>query len=307
MIVRLILVCCGIIALSKVSLSKPILTKKTLDRTHQVLSQNILTFSNSIDEYFSNTENTNIENKSRLLISFDTYFREAAGPYIIPNIDFRLVLPNTQDKLRLVLESDEQIGNSDTSREFTDPNSSDESLRKAGFKYIIEKSKIQFAATSGIIVNLPPDLFIRLTAKRNIKLGDWLLKIDEELRWVNNTGITSDTDINFDLQLSEKYLLRFVNNIFWNDNSYSVRFENGPSLFHKISNNKALAYHAHVVSINSPNFILTNYILRLSYRQNIYSDWTFIKITPFLNFPRENNFQRVPGMVVGIDALFGHI
>jgi hypothetical protein len=281
-----------------------------VDKTHRKFSNNILSFSNSIDEFFSNTENTKIDkNKSKLKISFSTRFREAAGPYVIPDINYRLILPNTQNKLRLVLESDdEESNNGDTSEDIVSTRTTEtDNNTTAGLKYLVEKSGIKFATTSGVIVKVPIDVFIKFTAQKSIEFENWLFKINEQVKWVNNTGITSDLDLNFDKRLSRKLLLRFVNNIFWNDQDYIVSFENGPSLFHNIDKKRAISYHAHILTQNEPDFLVTNYIIKATYRQNVYKDWLFTSYTPYLNFPRSQNFHRVPGFIFGLDATFGHI
>jgi hypothetical protein len=98
-----------------------------------------------------------------------------------------------------------------------------------------------------------------------------------------------------------------VNNFFWNDEDYIIRFENGPSFFQKLSKNAALSYHAHVISLNEPNLYVINYITQVSYRELIYKNWLYFQFTPFINFPRERNFHRTPGLIVSFDAVFGHI
>lgn len=285
-------------------------SKNIVDRAHRNLSRNILTLSNTIDEFFSNTDSQKTINKSKLKITFDTYIRESAGPYVIPDLNYRLVLPNTQNKLRLVFESDSESEkeSTDSSKEILEKKNADDTNNiAAGLSYIVEKSGIKFSSTSGVIVKVPVDVFIKLGAKKTIEFSRWILKIDEEIKWINNSGLTSNLDLNFDRSLSRRTLLRFMNNFFWNDQDYVIRFENGPSMFYQISETKALSYHAHIISINEPSFLLTNYILKLTYRQSLYKDWIFGSLTPFINFPRENNFHRVPGAVLSLQAIFGHI
>jgi hypothetical protein len=282
--------------------------KKVVDNTHQYVSKNVLSFSNSIDEFFTKTSKRKLKNKSKLTLSTTTRFREAAGPYITPEINYRLVLPKTQDRLRLVLESDDNEKENASSEDVTNTrNDNEDNNVAAGLKYLVNKSGIDISTTAGVIVKIPVDVFIKFNAKKSIPIKNWVFKIDEQVKWVNNSGLTSDLDLNFDRRLSNKYLFRFVNNAFWNDNDYIITFKNGPSLFHKIDDDKALAYHAHVISVNEPDFLLTNYVLQVSYKQNLYKKWLYGSVTPFLDFPRTTNFHRVPGIIIGLDATFGHI
>lgn len=299
--------------LSSHAFCKEYYKKNTIDKAHRSFSKKILSLSNNIDDLFSDTKHSELENKSQLTISFDTFFRESKGPFVIPNIDYRLMLPNTQKKLQLFVEDDERGQGDDAETEQaqrklrSNQNQTQLNEVNAGLRYFIRKSGIDFTTDSGVVVNIPIVFFARFTAKKNIPIGSWLLKIREELKWVNTRGITSNLDIDFDKRLTRKLLYRWVNNTFWNDQDYSIRFENGPSLFYTIDQSSGISYHAHVVSTNKPGFEISNYILQTTYRKLLYDKWLFLEASPFLNFPRENNFHRTPGFVLGLEAVFGHI
>lgn len=290
--------------------SKPFAKKNTVDSYHERFSSKILAFSDSIDGFFADSQHQELDNKSKLIIQFDTFFRESRGPVVVPDLNYRLILPRTQKRLRLFVENENQDTRSETSKALNTQNNTarpNENNSAAGIRYLVKKSGINFYQDTGIIVAVPPRVFLRVGAKKTIEFTEWILKIHERLRWLNTTGFTSDLDFDFDKRLTRSHILRFVNNMFWNDQDYFIRLENGPSLFHKISKDKALSYHAHVQSVNEPDFLITNYVLQVSYRQKLYKKWLFMDVTPFVNFPRENNFGRVPGLILGFDAVFGHI
>lgn len=290
--------------------SKEYYKKNIFDRYHQRFSQKVLAFSDSIDGFFADSQHSELENKSKLIIQFDTFIREGRGPVVVPDVNFRLILPRTQKRLRLFVENENQDRRSETSKAVATQTQQDrpnENNSAAGVRYLVEKSGINFYQDTGVIVAIPPQAFIRVGAKKSIEFTEWVLKIHERIRWVNTSGVSSDLDLDFDKRLTRKHILRFVNNAFWNDQDYTIQFENGPSLFHQIDKDKALSYHAHVLSVNEPDFLVTNYILQVSYRQKVYSDWLYMDVTPFINFPRENNFGRTPGAIIGFDAVFGRI
>lgn len=285
--------------------------KRTLiDQYHRKLSKRVLQFSNSIDGFFADSQHSELVNESKLILQFDTFVREARGPVVVPEINYRLILPRTQKRLRLFIENENQDERSETSKardaqpNQKRPNDNNSAL---GVRYLVERSGINFYQDTGVIASIPPDVFLRIGAKKTIEFTEWILKIHERLRWQNSSGFTNDIDVDFDKSLTRNHILRMVNNFFWNDQDYSIRFENGPSLFHQINEHTALSYHAHVISVNIPDFLVTNYVLQVTYRQRVYSNWLFMDLTPFINFPRSENFARTPGFILGFDAVFGHI
>lgn len=286
--------------------------KNAVDRTHEDVSKRILALSNSIDAFFAGESYSNKKkNKSQLKLSLDTYVREGAGPYAIPDLNYRLVLPNTQRRLQVFIENEdedkEKNQNQSKIRTERQQRQNDDSDLSAGLRYMVQKSGVDFSFDTGVLVNVPVVVFTKFTAKKSIEFTEWILKIWDQVKWVNNDGFTNDLDLNFDKRLRKNLVLRMVNNVFWNDQDYTIRFENGPSLLHKYSRKIALGYHAHVISINSPEFMVDSYVLQINYRQKLYKKWLFFGLTPFVKFPRVNNFHRTPGLVISFDAKFGHL
>lgn len=293
------------------SYAKDYYKKSAIDKAHSHFSKKILAFSNSIDDFFADTKHKKNENRSQLKLTLDNFFRESRGPYTVPDINYQLILPKTQRKLQLFIENDNENKSDETDQAkqnlANQNNLNNQNNVNAGLRYLINKSGIEFSTDTGIIVNIPLKVFARFSARKNIHFRNWVLRVSEQVRWINDNGFSSDLDLDFDRKLSRKVLLRMVNNIFWSDQDYTIRFENGPTLFQKINDKSALSYHAHIVTLNTPGFIVDNYILLTTYRQRLYNRWLFLELSLFTNFPRSNNFHRTPGFVVGFEAVFGHL
>ena len=284
--------------------------KNIVDKAHRSFSKKILKLSDNIDGFFADSKHDDIENRSKLTISLDTYFREGRGPYAIPELNYRLVLPRTEKRLQVFIESEDKDKETeiDESQAKTNPKSKDnDDDLTAGLRYMIEKSGINLSTDTGVLVNMPVVVFARFTAKKKVTFTNWVLKINEQVKWVNDEGFTSDLDLDFDKRLSKNLVLRMVNNTFWNDEDYIIRFENGPSLFQKINQKMALSYHAHVITFNEPSFVVEQYVLQVTYKQRLYKKWLFMQMTPYINFPRQRNFHRTPGFVLGFEAIAGHL
>ncbi len=43
------------------------------------------------------------------------------------------------------------------------------------------------------------------------------------------------------------------------------------------------------------------------YRQRFWRDWMYFDITPQVRFPRDRRFNPVPGILFGLEVLFGQV
>ena len=279
----------------------------TIDKTHKDISNYIINFTEGIDEYFANGRYSEITNESQLRLSMLTRFKEADHPEYEPDINLRMDVPRTQKRLQLVIEpsdSDERSETSDSQEGRRSPRN--DSTTNAGLRYVIDATGIKFSSGAGVVVGLPMKVFMRGTARKQIDFTEWKLKIREELLWINTDGLSSDLDVDFYKDISKTLEFKFVNNATWDEENEIIEFENGPSLFQTITDRRGISYHAHVFTVNKPEIMVTNYLLQITYTQNILKKWIFANFTPFINFPRENNFHREPGFNIRFDMLFGY-
>lgn len=310
---------------SQFTFSQELDTKKKrssfIDKTHDLLSDRILSFSDSIDQFFANERRDDVINRSQLRFSTTTVKREGVLPFTSGDLQYNLILPRTQRRLRLFVEGqgsnesedkdssvDENIDSSATSSGQTRTRNTSANKTSAGLRYIGKTAGIQTATDAGIRVNWPPQVFARLRLRRDVKLNIyWKLRPREELLWVDREGWRSTTNVDFDRKMNMDLLFRFVNKMQWNDNDFALNFTNGPSLFQKIDDTKGFSYHAHIHSTNVPTAKVENYLASINYRQLLYKKWFFWELTPKLEFPRELNFHRTTSMTIKFEVLIGDI
>lgn len=278
-----------------------------VDSAHDVISKNILNFTAVIDEYFSDGKFKEMKNESQLKLSMLMENRESVHPTYTPDFNFRMILPRTQRRLQLVVEpsdSDERSSTSDSQLDLKKQKNN--TSTNAGIRYIVDLTGVKLATGTGIVLGIPTKVFVRGSARKSIALGKWNFKVKEELYWVNTDGLSSDLDADFYKHLTDKLEFKFVNNIHWDEEDQVIEFEHGPSLFQEINDDSGFSYHAHVFFANKPALEVTNYLLQVTYTKNLYNKWIFANLSPFINFPRANEFQRVPGFNIRFDALFGY-
>ena len=150
-------------------------------------------------------------------------------------------------------------------------------------------------------------LFYKIRMNKDFPIDKWVFRPVQQILWVHDEGRNSNTDLDFDRSLSNKWLFRFVNNIYWNDQNYLTSFTNGPSLFHTIDERKGISYNFRVQSSSLPHVTIDNYVVSVGFRQLLYKQWFFWIITPAVSFPREGNFQRTPSLSIRFESVFGSL
>lgn len=295
-----------------------------VDHVHAKLSNDILNVATKIDNFFGTDRADDEANNTRIrLYTVSTKF-EAQNPSTEGNIKLQLVLPKTQRRLQLVVDSDEDEDDqassaaatstagtpSTANNNQTNPNTAQRAANatSAALRYIVDTAGIRTSFDAGLRFTDKPQVFYRVRFRRNVRLSKkWVFRPVEQIRWIQDEGHTSDTDLDFDRSINKNWSFRFQNNIFWNDLDYSIQFTNGPSWFQRITDKIGLSYNFRVNSLNTPTFAVNNYIISVGYRQLLYKNWFFGSLVPAVSFPRENNFHRTPSITLRFDAILGSI
>lgn len=288
-----------------------------IDHIHSRLSGDIISAATRLDNFFGTERADDEANGTRIRVyTISTKF-EGENPSTQGDIQLQLVLPKTQNRLRLVVESDDDRNEESSGTNSANSPATSNSQRTAGqqaaesttaaLRYIVDTAGIRTSFDAGLRFTDSPKIFYRMRFRKNIPLGKWVFRPVEQIFWVQDEGHSSDTDLDFDRKINEKWNFRFVNNIFWNDQDYFLDFTNGPSWFQKINEKIGMSYNFRVISSNTPDMAVNNYIASVGYRQLLYKKWFFWTLTPALSFPREENFHRTPSFTVRFDVILGSI
>lgn len=288
------------------------------DNAHHFISERFLNYSERIDNFFGDQRINDAPNSSTLRFNTVTTKFEADDPFTEANMQLNLRLPKTENRFQLVVQSQgqqtSQADNNESELAQSDNDNRQTTTQRvrnattAGLRYITDTAGIRTSTDFGIRVNLPPVAFARLRLNKNITLTNGhIFRPRHELFWLQGTGINSNTNLDFDKQLDDKFLLRYVNNLRWNDNDYIVRFTNGPALFQTIDDKKGVIYNAFILSQNEPEMNLDTYRLRITYRQLLYKNWFFGSLSPQMDWPRINNFYRTPSATLKFEVIMGAI
>ncbi len=115
-----------------------------------------------------------------------------------PEARFRLDIPTTRRKLRLVIESESEdlipLGERQRDRQLTEPERSDTEATGA-LRYLTQiGDAINFSNDVGVRLRLPPDAFWRATAEKRWRLDDkWVLNAQQRFYYFHQDSVLDAT------------------------------------------------------------------------------------------------------------------
>ena len=279
-----------------------------LDRPQGYVASSINFLTRNMDEFFSNENALYESTGSYIRLTADTVLSEGGEVGYIGDARARVALPNTQKKLRLVVESDPAESRDDLDRPLEENplDAAEEKSYFAGLETLFgEFENWRFRPGIGLKLSSGVDHFWRIRASRTFALGEsWQSYFTNTLYWFNSTGYRDDFSLEFDHKTDSDLLFRA--------RSFASRTEENDywdlsqvfSVTQTLSQNRALVYLAGVYGVNEPNTHATDYLIQIRYRQRIHSDYLFLGLIPQILYPEESDFETQYSLILRLELVF---
>ena len=255
-----------------------------------------------VDTFFSDTVTDDDVEGSRARLSWFTR-RELGDP-----VDYRfglsvkLVLPNTNERLNLLLESDEDEDN----READPIESLENPEYTAALRFILDETEEwKTNIDAGVRWGIPPDPFIRLRARRYVYLSEWEMRFTQQFYYRTQDGWGEETQIRFDHPINVEKLFRVEAKAEYQLNQDYLDLSYSAGLFHQFSRHSALAYTFGASGDTQQHATFYQYSARVRSRQSLYQDWVFAEVAQELVWERDKDYETTPVIMFRIEALIG--
>ena len=280
----------------------------------------------SFHSYFSH----NVEGLSRKVDSFfgaNRIYEEGTGTYIQlrgftaygkggefeanGRVRARIGLPNLEEKVNLLLESQEPEPGAEGEHLTTGysqaQNLGAQSLATS-LQYILEQRDFwDVRLQPGIKLRWPPDPFVRLRLRWLNPLSQtWLSRVTLTPGWYSSRGW--DAHLRYDLERNtgRNALFRISSTLYWSeDQPRNPEWSEVLLLAHPLSDRVQMAYEVGVSGDVEPRIEDTRYFASVRYRRNIHMGWVFFELQPQLAFSRADDFKANPMLWLTLEILFG--
>ncbi|MCL5041087.1 MAG: hypothetical protein M1440_01190 [Gammaproteobacteria bacterium] len=268
------------------------------DRMHDQVARWVTSTSRNLDGFISR-EYPDYDNTSYLRLRYTYDWEEAHTNEHDLGVRFRLDLPTTEERLRLIIESEPEeargtLADQGTGRVPDDQASTSDTV--LGLDRLSGRDKREqwnFRSGAGVRLRWPLDPYARITAERlwDLGQGPWQLGSDNRASWFNNRGYSARSRWDVGRPLDEQLHLRFVTTFQWQEEEDTLEFSESAELHQILSNRSAIRYSAVMIGNSLSDPRINDYYLQAYYRRDIHRDRVFLDLIPELHFPRRADFD----------------
>lgn len=269
--------------------------------------------SRNIDSFFGGEHyNNSANNESYLRLGQEINWMEGDGVGGDVSVRYRIDLPTTEERLRLVIESDPEetqgtLADQGSGRLYNDQR--DRRNSTFGLDWLESRDKRENWSNrigAGVRLRLPLDPYVRFTSERLWDIGDgpWQLESFNRLSWFNNEGYSARTEWDVGRPLSDNRHLRFITTVQWREEEDTLEYSEIAELNQRLNKRSALRYSAIAIGESVSNPRMTNYYLQTRYRRDVHKGILFADVIPELHFQREVSYDPRWAMTLRLEMYF---
>lgn len=283
-----------------------------VDALHRRASLGLLASARWLDNFFADPRFESEQGKSRIKVRFSLFAEDESDIEYDVRAGLRLDLPIVEDRLHLLIagDPDEEDGfRAISGAEGASPtvvdNEEDFSL---SLRYFIKRKALRhLSLRSGLRWrDGMPAVFLEPRYRRTIPFDPWTFRFTQRLTTISDGTVRARTLFDFDRQVRDKLFFRATAEGVWDQDEHGYAYGTGFSLYQPFSRRRTLVYGWSNGFVTHPHHRLENVTLSLRYRQRIWRDWLFYEVVPQVSFPREEDYEATPGILLRLELVFGY-
>ena len=282
-----------------------------VDVLHGKMSERLLTTADWMDSFFADENYVKEVNRSYVRFRYDMFKEEKTPATLKPAVDLRLSLPQLERRTHLVFAAEptspptgpnapvktaaERFGTTEAAHFTT---ALQYFFRTAPKENALIMTGIQFS-------KFRPVLFISPRYRALFPYAVWQLRFTQELLWRTDTAWQTDSRFELERQLPEDFFFRTTLDGVWASRTTGYFYSLNFLLREPFGPNHAVDYEWINNYQTLPVNELTEIDFRIRYRHNFWREWLFFEVAPQVRFPRDHNFDRIPGILFRLEMFFG--
>lgn len=274
--------------------------------SHETVSKTIGNWSTNIDSFLSG-EQSREPSDSYLEVRFGSVL---SGSDRSGFFDFRtrLKLPNTQDRLRLVVESEPdslapESLRGESSQQKGVVNSALKSNVSAAVRYI--KDDIGLDVDAGIRVDFPLDPFLRLRLKQGEVTDQWSWWQNQEAFAYYSKGIGARYGVGLGYAVSPTLNFGSDFGVTWLDKEGLFYVRENFSIQHRLDDKNRLGYQLSFLQSGDNSIGSDSFLYNVQYERLLYKDWLIGQIIPQFTHEADDGYDGTFSLTLSLAILLG--
>jgi len=282
-----------------------------LDLTRDNLARSLDASAVWFDSFFGDPRSDEERARSLVRLTLESRYREDESFDVSPRAHADIRLPALDERLNLVLSGrtdDEPLDpmNPDEGA-LIEPRRDDDNPVDLGLRYTFEEEIRQHVSlTAGLRARTPVEPFVRGRYRYLQPLGEQSqLRFTQTLFWQDSEGVGETTRVDLEHRLQENDLLRWTLSGLYSESSDGLEWRTGADWFRRLSGKRALDLGFSITGVTEPNKEVDTYRAHLRYRSSFLRPWLFYEVEPELRWPRDEDYDMTPGIILRVEAQIG--
>lgn len=290
----------------------PVWLQERFEPVHYDLTRVVDNTARNLDQFFGTEDSLFVENQSFLRIALDTRLQPGESK-LDPSVRFRVDMPTTRKRLRLIIESDieEPLGRFSEQglREIRGGERFDTNNSAVGLEQRSSKDPKQAWVQGlglGVKFGAPLDPYVRYSALRqwNFSESNWQINSSSRVTQFNQRGLQVRTNFDVNKPLADDLSLRFQTYLEHEERRDSTVFSQTAEINRILDSRTALRYALIVVGEDRGENTIKDYVLQAYYRRDIHKNVLFMDIIPEVHFPTEGGRDPYVALTFRLEAFF---
>lgn len=274
--------------------------------SHETVSETIGEWSTSIDTFLSGAP-SRYDPESHLQIRFGSVLGEEQSSGFF-DFKTRLRLPNTQDRLRLVIESEKdslapESLRGESSQDRSIFSSALATSVSAAVQYL--KEDIGLEVDSGIRVDFPLDPFLRIRFNQagDDKTWGWWQRQEAFAYYSRGVGVSYGLGLGYQQSATLRYGIDA--SITWLDKENRFYARENVSLQHILNEKSRLSYQLSFLQSGQHDLEPETVLYSVQYERQVYRDWLIVQVRPQFTHEADNDYDSEFSLTLALAIFLG--
>ena len=282
-----------------------------VDLAHHLGSRGVCLPAQWVDSFFADEEADFFAARTLVRVIGTSRFQESSQRSDDLRLDARFVLPHTDERLSLILRSDDQdddrLSERDNIRE--EEEEGEEGVFRAALRWgAYQTRRATGQLDTGVRARRP---FVRARYRYRQPLPlEAQARVNQEFYWRGTEERRgAATELRLERSLTRRTMLRFTSagetNTRLRNENLDWRWSQSASWFWRISKRSAMRATLRLQGHSEPSFRTESRRVSVRFRRSFWRPWLYYEVEPYAFALREDDFAPVPGVVFRLETQWG--